>query len=338
MDEEFRLHFERRTDDLVRLGMTRKDAARRAPIEFGNPNAHKDRCRQSRRIHLLDDLTADLRFTFRSVRKHVVLSSAVVVTLTLGIGTSSAVFTFVNADVLRPRVETDPGSFVRVYVSYTTDLTKRGPFGGVSLEDYIAMRDGSRSLHDVAAWSQTFAPVEHDDPTPVGALADHVQYLSNLRPRRRAAWTSDRAFRLRLGASRHRVEREHLPSSGSGRLARRTSARIPTEPGLACVLLSRGDHGDRRRRRRAGAGVRVAERQSRRIPERDEEGVRNRGDRNADPQSARRDASGRRPRAPALRRSTDSPPVFLHEKTMIRTVSSRPLRRYLRRRLVQLER
>jgi hypothetical protein len=150
--------------------MTRKDAALRARIEFGNPNAHKDRCRQSRSIPLLDDLTADPRFTLRNVRKHVVLSSAVVATLTLGIGTSSAVFTFVNADVLRPRVETDPGSFVRVYASYTTDLTKRGPFGGVSLEDYIAMRDGSRSLHDVAARSQTFAPVEHDDPTPVRAL------------------------------------------------------------------------------------------------------------------------------------------------------------------------
>jgi hypothetical protein len=86
MDEEFRVHLEDRTDDLVRLGMSRKDAVRRARLEFGNPQTYQDECRQSRGLRLVDDLGADLRYAVRNIRAHALLSITVVVTLAGGIG------------------------------------------------------------------------------------------------------------------------------------------------------------------------------------------------------------------------------------------------------------
>ena len=77
MDDELRFHLESRADDLVRAGVARADAVRRARLEFGNPEAWQDRCRESRRLHLADDARLDLRFALRSIRRDAVLSGTV---------------------------------------------------------------------------------------------------------------------------------------------------------------------------------------------------------------------------------------------------------------------
>jgi predicted permease len=170
LDEELRFHLESRTDDLVRGGLTRVEAARRARLEFGNPEAYQDRCREARRLHLLDDLQSDLRFTWRSTRRQPLLAIAVVITLTLGIGITSGVFGYVNATMLQPRVETDRPSFVRALATYSLGPTRPGRAGGVTLEDYLALRESSRTLHEATAWLETFGPLGQDDPAQVRVL------------------------------------------------------------------------------------------------------------------------------------------------------------------------
>ena len=70
---------------------------------------------------LEDEMIQDLRFALRSLRKNSRLSLVVVATLTLGIGVSTGVFAWVNAEYLRARVDKDHASFARIYTAYTDD-------------------------------------------------------------------------------------------------------------------------------------------------------------------------------------------------------------------------
>jgi putative ABC transport system permease protein len=92
MDEELRFHLERRADDLVRAGMAPAQAVRHARLEFGNPEACQDRCRESRGLGVADALRSDLRYAWRSLRKNALLSTTVIATLALGIGANAAMF------------------------------------------------------------------------------------------------------------------------------------------------------------------------------------------------------------------------------------------------------
>jgi putative ABC transport system permease protein len=101
MDDELRFHLDRRIDDLVRGGMPRERARRIARIEFGNPEAIQDRCREARGAGRIDALRTDLRFAGRSIRKNRLLSAAAIATLALGIGANTAMFSVLHS-ILTP--------------------------------------------------------------------------------------------------------------------------------------------------------------------------------------------------------------------------------------------
>lgn len=80
-------------------------------------------------------LWQDLRY---SLRKHALLSTVVIATLTLGVGFSAGIFTLINALFLRARVDKDHNSFAQVFSVYTQDPTRPGLPGSTTLEDYLA--------------------------------------------------------------------------------------------------------------------------------------------------------------------------------------------------------
>jgi predicted permease len=170
MDTELRFHIETFADDLMRGGVPRQEALRRALIEFGGVERTKEECREARAIGLMDGLRSDIRFALRNLRKHALLSATVVVTLALGLGVSTAVFTFVDATALRARVDRDPDSFVRVYSTYTSDPANPGRPGSTTLEDYRAFRDHAQSLRDVVGWQRVTAPLGQNDSSETWVL------------------------------------------------------------------------------------------------------------------------------------------------------------------------
>lgn len=102
MDQELSTHMTLRADDLERGGISRAEAERQARIEFGARERYREECHhQSGGVGLLAILR-DLRFAVRIIRSHAWFSAAVIVTLALGIGLNTMVFTLVNAALFKP--------------------------------------------------------------------------------------------------------------------------------------------------------------------------------------------------------------------------------------------
>jgi predicted permease len=170
MDAELRFHIEARAEDLMRAGVSREEAMRRARVEFGGIERIKEEGREARATSLVDGFRGDIRFALRNLRKHALLSAIVISTLALGLGVSTAVFTFIDATALRARVDKDPDSFVGVYSTYTTDPANPGQPGSTTLEDYRALRDHAQSLRDVVAWRRVTSPIGQNDSSETWVL------------------------------------------------------------------------------------------------------------------------------------------------------------------------
>src|SRR5262245_44672133 len=92
LDSELRFHFEQQVRDYINTGMSESEARRKAGVNFGGIEAIKEECREVRRISLLEDVAQDVRFATRSMLRSPLFSVVVVLSLALGIGANSAMF------------------------------------------------------------------------------------------------------------------------------------------------------------------------------------------------------------------------------------------------------
>jgi predicted permease len=100
MDEELRFHVDSYIEDLVRSGVSLAEATRRARIEFGSADAHKEAMRVSLGLRLWDDLRSDLHYAVRVLRKAPSFTIIAVLSLTLGIGVNTTIFTLAKQILL----------------------------------------------------------------------------------------------------------------------------------------------------------------------------------------------------------------------------------------------
>ncbi len=150
MDAELRFHIEAFAEDLVRRGVTREEALRRARIEFGGVERAKEECREARGVSLFDGLTHDLQYALRTLRKNPGFTAIAVLTLALGIAVNATMFSMVSAFLLRRPPGREPSrvvviSGVNPAQSFQSDLNR------VSAPNYLAWRAANHAFEEMAA-------------------------------------------------------------------------------------------------------------------------------------------------------------------------------------------
>ena len=159
MDSEMRFHLASYTEDLVRSGVSREQAERQARIEFGHLEPLKEDCRQARGLRILDETIQDLRFGARMLRKSPGFAAVAVLTLTVGIGANTSIFSLVNDWILKPLPYPDPDRLVTIQ---TLDV-KHGRTGGASAPELSDWRDQAKVFTDICAWMSPAVTFMHGD-------------------------------------------------------------------------------------------------------------------------------------------------------------------------------
>lgn len=138
--------------------MDRTEATRRARIEFGTIEATKDECRQAWGLQRVDELWADLRLTFRTLRQNPTFASVAILALALGIGANTAIFGLADAVMLQILPVRDAERLV-----FVQNVGTQGPNGGPPYPCFELLRDKAKSFEAMAAFSPSSMDVVMDD-------------------------------------------------------------------------------------------------------------------------------------------------------------------------------
>src|SRR5437899_4233011 len=115
LDQEIRFHLEQQIEENLAGGMTPTEARRAALVAFGGVAQIQEDCRDRRRVNLLEQLVRDFHYGLRMMRKSAALTAAAVLTLALGIGANTAIFSAVDAVLLRRLPYPDSDRLVQIW-------------------------------------------------------------------------------------------------------------------------------------------------------------------------------------------------------------------------------
>jgi predicted permease len=163
--DELRFHRDRLSDDYIAAGVEPQEARRRAFLAFGNVAAIEEECRDARG-RWLQDLGQDLGYALRLLRRNRVFATVVILTLGLGIGANTAIFSLVNAVILKSLPVHEPDRLVRI------GRIGAGPTGrptSVSYPVYEYFREHLTSVSGV------FAQATFGEPIPVDGEVELVK-------------------------------------------------------------------------------------------------------------------------------------------------------------------
>ncbi|MFZ0884007.1 MAG: ABC transporter permease [Candidatus Acidiferrales bacterium] len=184
MDSELRFHLEARAADLERNGVSRQEALRRARLEFGGVDKTKEECREVRGTHLVETLLQDWRYGLRTMLRAPGFTATAVIVLALGIGANTAIFSVVNAVLLRPLPFDQPDRLVQLW-----HAPPQASFPGikefaVSPANFIDWRNQSQAFDGMSAYGfGRYTLTGSGEPEAIRTFAGTIGLFSILRVR-----------------------------------------------------------------------------------------------------------------------------------------------------------
>jgi predicted permease len=151
LEKELRFHIEAHTNDLIAQGCDPVDAHRQATLALGGPEQVKEECRDARGTRWAEELWQDLRYALRALRHKPGFAAVALLTLALGSGATTVMFTVINGVLLKPFPYAQPDRLVQVeeQTDWSTQLGNRWNF---TYPNFLDCKRENRAL-DMMAWS-----------------------------------------------------------------------------------------------------------------------------------------------------------------------------------------
>jgi predicted permease len=177
LDEELQYHVQRKMEENLAAGMTAEEARRAARLDFGGVERRKEECRDTRRVNWLQDTTQDLRYAARMLGKNPGFALIAILTLALGIGANTAIFSVVHSTLLEPLPFLHPEQLVEL--RQTEAAPGDYPLTG---EDYLDWRAQNSTFTDMSlyAWPSGTNARGPDAPEAVSVISTQANFFQLL--------------------------------------------------------------------------------------------------------------------------------------------------------------
>jgi predicted permease len=176
LDAEMSSHLELAVEENLRRGLSPAEARRQAMLRFGGPQQAKEQHREARSLPFLETLLQDLRFAFRVLRKSPGFTAVSVLTLALGIGASTAIFSVVDAVLLRPLPYPHPEQIVRFW-----EKTPNGHQINIAQGNFVDFRSQNSTFASLAEYSEGITSVSGgSEPVRVDVSAVSRDFFKSL--------------------------------------------------------------------------------------------------------------------------------------------------------------
>jgi macrolide transport system ATP-binding/permease protein len=182
LDQEVQSHLVLLTDENLRAGMSPQEAQRAARMELGGLEQVKEQVREQRIGNWLNSVMSDCRQGAQQLRKNPGFTAVAILTLAVGIGANTSVFSLVYALAIRQLPVKDASSLVSIYQEFR-GRSSRGVQGSgyyISYPEYANYRDGSQSLFGMVAYAETMLSLGGTDPQSLPGLLVSCNYFEVL--------------------------------------------------------------------------------------------------------------------------------------------------------------
>jgi hypothetical protein len=157
--DEMESHLQLHIDDNLRAGMSPAQALREAIMKLGGIEQTKEAYRDRKGLPMLETVLQDLRYGVRMMRKNPGFTCIAVLTLALGIGANTAIFSVINAVLFRPLPVTAPQELVDLYNASAGEMFNYLP---LAYPDYIDFRDNNKTLTGLLGFAPNFVALEQN--------------------------------------------------------------------------------------------------------------------------------------------------------------------------------
>jgi len=165
LDEELRYHIERQTEQNIRLGMNPEEARAAARKAFGGVEQAKERSRDARGVRWIGELWQNLRYGARVLVKNLGFTLIAVITLALGIGANTAIFSIVKSVLIRPLPFADPDRLMQARYLEQPGIPEGDHLSWIARRDLVDWRARSRSFERIGGyWYDSLVLPEEGTP------------------------------------------------------------------------------------------------------------------------------------------------------------------------------